>query len=102
MDTIGVKDSSLSDEQLDRIVPLIQWISFTVIGWKTDLGFEYPKIADAKAQWERELRAYEENSIHAGDCTNQPMTCIRCYVEDQRKDAQTLVRFLNGETCKEQ
>ncbi len=100
MDTIGVKDSSLSDEQLDQIVPLIQWVSFAVIGWKTDLGFEYPTLDDARKAWENELKTYAQQKEHCGDCTNLPMTCIRCLVEDQRKDAQTLVRFLNGETCK--
>ncbi len=100
MDTIGVKDSSLSDEQLDQIVPLIEWISFAVIGWKTDLGREYETLEDAKTMWQHELEAYAKYEEHCGDCTNQPMTCIRCLVEDQRKDAQTLVRFLNGETCK--
>lgn len=97
MDTIGVKDSSLSDEQLDQIVPLIQWISFAVIGWKTNLGFEYETLEEAKTMWQQELRAYAQQEEHYGDCTNQPMTCIKCLVKGQRQDAQLLVRFLNGE-----
>ncbi len=97
MYTIGVEDSTLADEQLDEIVPLLVWIGFAVIGWKTDLGREYETLEEAQHQWQRELDAYLVQNEHCGDCTNQPMTCIRCLVEDARKDAQTVIRFLNGE-----
>lgn len=99
-DTIGLEDVSLTTEQLDDIVPLLRWISFAVIGWKTDLGRQYPGVEDAAKQWAGELLAYIKHPEHDGDCTNQPHTCIRCLVEEARRDAQTVVRFLNGEQAK--
>jgi len=59
-------------------------------------------VEDAKIHWDKWVAALNEepwaNSKHAGDCTNEPQTCIRCLVESYYRDADLIIeKLLEGD-----
>ena len=70
-----------------------------------------PNIIDldrAKAFWQGCLDALTNDPAwaggkHAGDCTNQPMTCMRCFVKDKRDEAVSLINAMDklGYLCRD-
>ena len=50
---------------------------------------EVPEAALARA---RKLYDAGVNATHAGDCTKQPFTCIRCFVEKHKAEADDWIR----------
>lgn len=48
------------------------------------------KATEFWAKWKSELK---ENPEHFGDCTNEPVSCMRCLVEDYYRRVDEIIEF---------
>ena len=60
----------------------IAWLAFDAL-----LGHDSHMAENALA-WARALMDAHQHEAHDGDCTNQPMTCLRCLCDDAIKHAE--------------
>lgn len=58
-----------------------------IIAINAIVGHDSHRLENA-VEWARALVDGNENAEHDGDCTNQPMTCIRCLIDEAMSDAQ--------------
>jgi hypothetical protein len=80
---------------LDWFIPLKEYLEDCVLSAAEPLSPEYTGLSEAQAQWQRIIMSLDSELAwaggrHEGDCTQEPMTCNRCLVEETRRDARHL------------
>ena len=92
----------MDESSIDWFVPVHLFLEdIVVVGANPEEGFthEYVDIADAQQFWDKLLVSIEIDPMwsegkHCGDCTKEPMTCMRCYVDSTRREAMHVFEFM--------
>jgi hypothetical protein len=80
-----------TSDPIDWLVPYNLFLVSRVIEGRLEPHPEYEDFTDAERYWRTVLEL--AGQPHAGDCTNQPATCIQCLIDVYRDEARRLEAF---------
>lgn len=82
-------------DRLDEVVALLLTIEDECAEqFMDEHARDHRDFAESREWWGRVVKSLEASPEHCGDCTNVPMTCTRCLVEDYRERARLLMGAL--------
>ncbi len=72
--------------------PMRDEISAICLKWAIDCGGTYP------IEGARKYLSECKDGVHRGDCTKEPMTCLRCTCDDAYKQSDEILTALVNAT----